>query len=178
MLNKILIILAIIIAALFGYASTRPDEFHVSRSVVINAKPAVVFTQVNNLNNWQFWSPWATMDQDIKITLEGPTAGVSSIQHWDGPKAGKGTMTTTESVTDQKIVYRLDFEKPFTATNTATFVFTPQDKGQTEVTWTVEGKNNLLAKIVGLFVNSEKTVGNQFETGLQNLKNMVEGTKG
>jgi hypothetical protein len=37
------------------------------------------------------------------------------------------------------------------------------------------GQNNFMSKVMGLFMNCEKMLGVQFEAGLQNLKDKVEG---
>jgi hypothetical protein len=38
------------------------------------------------------------------------------------------------------------------------------------------GRNNLVAKAIGLFLNCDKMVGGQFEKGLANLKQLSERT--
>jgi hypothetical protein len=46
--------------------------------------------------------------------------------------------------------------------------------GQTEVTWTMTGKNNFVAKAMCLFVSMDKMVGGQFEQGLATIKSIAE----
>jgi len=58
MLVKILIGVAIVVAALAGYVATRPSEFSVSRSATFAAPAPLVFAQVNELKRWEGWSPW------------------------------------------------------------------------------------------------------------------------
>ena len=50
----------------------------------------------------------------------------------------------------------------------AEFTFKPEG-GQTQVTWSMSGKNNFMGKAFGLFVDCEKMVGRDFEKGLANL---------
>jgi hypothetical protein len=57
--------------------------------------------------------------------------------------------------------------------STAEFTFKPQ-VNQAEVTWTMTGKNNFIAKAFGLFVNCDKMIGSQFEKGLADLKSVAE----
>ena len=45
---------------------------------------------------------------------------------------------------------------------------------QTEVTWTMTGKNNYVAKIFCLFMNMDTMIGGQFEKGLAELKTAAE----
>jgi hypothetical protein len=82
-------------------------------------------------------------------------------------------MTITESQPAAIVRFRLDFEKPMQATNTAEFTFLP-DGGGTMVTWSMAGKNSFGGKVFGLFMNCDKMVGGQFEKGLATLKSLAE----
>ena len=170
------IILALaVIAILFIVLITgQPDEFKVSRSATISAPPEKVFPHVNDLHKWETWSPWARLDPAAKSIFSGPDAGTGAAMRWEGNnKVGVGTMTITDSKPSETIRFRLNFEKPMKATNSAEFTFKP-DGGQTSVTWSMAGKNSLGGKIFGLLMNCEKMVGGQFERGLANLKSVVE----
>ena len=68
---------------------------------------------------------------------------------------------------------KLEFFKPFTATNTAEFTFKPEG-ALTVVTWSMSGQNNFIAKAVHLFMDMDKMVGKDFEAGLANLKAVTE----
>jgi hypothetical protein len=166
----LLVVFALVIA-------TRPADFRISRSAVIPASPAAVFAQVNDFHNWEAWSPWAKMDPDAKSTFDGPTSGVGSKLHWAGnSKVGEGNMTIAESRPNDVIRIDLEFLKPFAANNIAEFTF-KRDGNGTEVTWTMTGKNNFMAKAFTLFVNCDKMVGGEFEKGLANMKSVVESAK-
>lgn len=170
----ILVILAILIASIIGAASMQPDQFRVERSIVINAASQNVFEQVNNLHHWENWSPWAKLDPNAKSDYEGPDAGVGAVMLWDGNhEVGKGKMTIIESRPNEYIKFRLDFEKPMKGTSTAEFTFREASDG-TNVSWSMSGENNLLAKIMSLFMNCEKMMGNYFDKGLNSLKALVE----
>jgi hypothetical protein len=82
-------------------------------------------------------------------------------------------MTITESRPSDLIRVKLEFFKPFTATNLAEFTFKPEGN-QTAVTWSMSGKNNLMAKALHLFMNMDKMVGGQFEQGLAQMKTVLE----
>ena len=47
--------------------------------------------------------------------------------------------------------------------------------GQTVVTWSMFGKNNLMGKMFGLVMNCDKMVGGDFEKGLAAMKSVAEG---
>jgi hypothetical protein len=174
MLMPILITLAIILACFIIVVAMRPSDFRVTRSTTIDAPREGIFEQVNDLHNWEAWSPWAKLDPNAKTTYEGPGAGVGAAFAWSGnSRIGKGRMTITESRPKELVRFKLDFVKPFKGTNTAEFTFRPEGR-QTVVQWTMSGKSNFIAKAIGLFVNCEKMVGGQFEQGLAEMKLLAE----
>ena len=178
MLTVILVVLAVIIVGLAVFIAQRPGQFRVTRAANIAAPPATVYAQVDNLRNWEAWSPWAKLDPAAKTSYEGPTGGVGSAFAWSGNrKIGQGRMTITESRPYEFIRFGLDFIKPFKGTNTAEFLFRPDGKGTT-VTWTMLGRNNFIAKAIQLFMNCDKMVGDDFERGLAQLKSVAETEAG
>jgi len=175
--KKILIVLFALIAAAVIIVQLQPEDFKLSRSIKIAAPAAEVFPQVNDFHNWEAWSPWAKLDPAAKNTFEGPAAGVGSIFKWSGnDKVGEGTMTVVESKPNELVKIKLEFVRPFAATNDTEFTFKEEDK-QTLVTWTMSGKHNFVGKAMCLVMNMEKMVGPDFEKGLANLKAVVEGKK-
>jgi len=174
MVIKVLIALAVIVLAFVVFVATRPSEFRVVRSATIAAPAPAVFVQVNDLRKWEAWSPWAKRDPQMKQTYEGAPAGTSAITSWAGNnEVGEGRMTITESRPSDLIRIKLEFFKPFAATNTAEFTFKPEGN-QTAVTWSMTGQNNFIAKAVHLFMDMDKMVGKDFEAGLANLKTVTE----
>ena len=71
------------------------------------------------------------------------------------------------------MVVKLDFLKPFEAHNTAEFTMEPR-AGGTRVTWAMYGPNAFMSKVMSVFVNMERIIGKDFETGLANLKSAAE----
>jgi len=174
-MKKILLILVIAIAGFLGVAAMQPDEFRVTRSATINAPVEQVYAMINVHRAWNEWSPWAKLDPNAKFTYEGPESGVGSITHWQGnSEVGAGTSTITESNPNELIRLKLEFREPMEATNTAEFTFKSESPTATQVTWTMYGKNNLLGKAIGLVMDCEKMVGEQFEKGLANIKAIAE----
>ena len=96
-------------------------------------------------------------------------------------------MTLTECRPHDLIRIKLDFVKPFEASNIAEFTFdgtderTPENESfhrdQTLVTWTMSGRKNFLCKAIGLIMNMDKMVGEDFEKGLAQMKSVVEAKK-
>jgi hypothetical protein len=181
MLIKILAGLAGVMAAaaaiILLLASKQPDDFRMSRSISINASPAKVHGFINDFHKWEAWSPWAKLDPTQKTDYAGPAAGVGASYHWAGDgKVGEGRMTITKSVPGELVALDLQFIKPFEASNPTEFTLKPEGKG-CSLTWTMTGKNNLMFKVVGLFMDMEKSLGPQFDQGLNAIKGLAEAAK-
>ena len=94
----ILLALGILAILFIVVIAGRPDEFKVLRAAKISAPPEKVFPHVNELKQWDAWSPWAKIDPNCKMTYAGPSAGVDASHSWAGNnKVGEGRMTITES---------------------------------------------------------------------------------
>jgi len=170
----ILLALAFIAILIFIVIAGRPDEFTVMRSGKISAPPELIFPRVNVLRNWEAWNPWGKMDPNCKMTYDGPPAGVGAGYAWAGnKKVGEGRLTITESKPNELVRLKLEFLKPFKATNSAEFTFQPEGN-QTVVTWSMSGKNNFMSKAFGLLMNFDKMVGGDFEKGLAAMKVLAE----
>ena len=173
-MKKIFIGLLVIVSVFVAYVALQPEDFKISRSMSMAASPQEVFEEVNDFHNWEAWSPWAKIDPNAKATYEGLSSGVGAIFKWSGNnEVGEGSQTIIESQTGQLVKIQLDFLKPFKATNTAEFIFTPEGSN-TRVTWSMYGKNNFIGKAMSLFMDCDKMVGAQFEKGLLSLKMVVE----
>ena len=178
MLKVILLVLAAAIAVFVIVAAMQPDEFRVSRSAMIAAPAAKVYAQVNELRKWEAWNPWGKLDPAAKMTYDGPPAGIGASYHWAGNnQVGEGRLTIVESRASEYIRLKLEFMKPFTATNTGEFTFRPEGDG-TAVTWSMNGRKNFVAKAMHLFFDMDKMVGGQFAKGLADLKAIAESPSG
>ena len=176
MLLKTLIAVAVIVVVFVVIVALQPKEYRVARSTTISAPPAAVFAQVNDFHKWEAWNPWGKIDPAMKQAYEGAPSGVGAIYTWAGNnEVGEGRMTITESRPSDLIRINLEFFKPFAGNSTAAFTFKPEGN-QTAVTWTMNGENNFMAKAIHLFMNMDKMIGGQFETGLAQMKSIVEAT--
>lgn len=174
MLLPILAVLGALIVVVLALAARQPADFRIVRSTEINATPAAVFARVNDLRRFQDWSPWAKLDPNMKLTFSGPASGVACASAWEGnKKVGAGSMTITESLAPELIRMRLEFLRPFKATNLTDFAFHAVHGG-TSVEWSMTGRNHFGAKIFCLFMNMDRLVGRDFEKGLAQLKSLSE----
>jgi uncharacterized protein YndB with AHSA1/START domain len=174
MFKIIVIALVLAVGGLLLFASTRPDEFRVQRSAVVKAPPEKIYPLIVDLKGWQAWSPWEKKDPAMKRTYSGPAQGLGAAYAWEGNKdVGAGRMEITEATPSSKVVFKLEFLKPFEATNTATFTLQPAGEGTT-VTWVMDGKANILSKVMGILFDMDKMIGKDFEAGLESIRAVAE----
>lgn len=173
MLKIILIAVVVLLAIILIYASTKPDTLHVERAIDIKTSPEKIFLLINDFQQWVAWSPY-NKDPAMKKTYSGSTSGKGAIYAWEGNKeVGQGKITIVDSTPPREIVMALHMIKPFEGHNHV--VFSLDAKGDTTtVTWTLEDKHTYFMKVMSLFLNLDKMIGSDFETGLARLKAVAE----
>ena len=112
----------ILLAAILGFAATKPGTFRVERAKSIQAPPEKIFDLINDFHRWVSWSPWEKLDPAMKRTFAGAASGKGAVYEWAGnSKAGQGRMEITDAAPGSKVTIKLDFLKPFEGHNTAEF---------------------------------------------------------
>jgi carbon monoxide dehydrogenase subunit G len=173
MVKIIIVALIVVIAAVLVLAATRPDTFRVERSAQISAPPEKILSLVNDFHQWGAWSPYEKLDPAMKRTYAGASAGKGAVYEWEGnSKAGQGRMQIIDAAPTRTAI-QLDFIKPFAANDIAEFTALAQGDA-TRVTWSMQGRAPFIHKVAGLFLNMDKMIGGDFETGLANLKTLAE----
>jgi uncharacterized protein YndB with AHSA1/START domain len=175
MWKTILIVLFAAIGILLAYAATRPDSFLVERSVLIKAPAEKIYPFITDLKLMKTWNPWEKKDPAIKGQFGATTSGVGASYSWESEKVGTGNLSITEAAIPSKAVFKLNFIKPFEASNTGEYTLQPQADG-TLVTWAMYGPSPYLSKVMGVFFSMDKMIGTDFESGLADLKALAERT--
>ncbi len=160
------IIVLLIIVILF-----LPSSVHVESEVTVNTPASGPFDQVNQLRNWENWSPWHKIDPNQKLEYSDPDNGQGAWYTWESDNKnvdhGKLTLATVES--NKKIVTTLEFRK--WGTNTSSFDFTESD-GATTVRWSMDNEFKGFAKIFGAMMKGR--LKQQFDEGLAGIKSQAE----
>lgn len=174
MILKICVALVLLIAAILILAATRPDTFQIQRSITVNAPPEKVFALIDDFHNWSQWAPQDKEDPSMKRSYSGPVSGIGAESKWQGAgSTGQGTMRIVKSLPFQSVIVKVDFEKPFVAHNSNEFTLISQGT-RTTVTWSMQGTNVYMTKVMSIFTNMDRMMGKHFETGLANLKAAAE----
>jgi uncharacterized protein YndB with AHSA1/START domain len=163
-----------LIALLLLVAAIRPSDFRIARSLLVAAPPEKIFPWLNSPKKFHEWSPYREKDLSAKNEFSGPEAGPGAIFHWSGNgNVGEGYMRFLEQDPNRSVKVDLEFLKPFAGHNLVEFSLESQREG-TIVTWAMTGKFSFMPRLVSLFINMDKMIGDDFAKGLEKLKSQVE----
>jgi Polyketide cyclase / dehydrase and lipid transport len=167
-------LLVVAVIVLVVIASGKPDAFAVTRSATIAAPAERVFDQIDDFRAWGGWSPWEKLDPALKRTYSGSPRGVGAVYEWEGnKKVGKGRMEITGSMPAKRVTLDLQFIAPFKAENVTVFDLESQG-ASTRVTWGMNGKRNLMLKVMSMVMDLDALIGKDFDNGLANMKALLE----
>lgn len=180
MIKKLILAIVAVVFIALGVvmimAAMQENTFAVTRTAEISAPAATVFDKVNDFNNWPKWSPWEALDPNMKRTISTLSAGEGATYAWVGnSQAGEGKMTIVESHSPSHVGIKLDFIKPMEATNKTDISF-KEANGKTNVTWKMSGDKNFLMKVMCVFMDIDKMIGDDFDRGLSQLKSVSESS--
>ncbi len=164
----------VLIVVLLGFLG--PKTYKVERAVVIAGTPDMVWPHMSSLKKVNEWSPFLKMDSTIVVEYSGNDGEVGSSSTWKGKKAGQGEQTITELDPKKSYMVRLKFFTPFGVMESDGYLNLEPDPGGTKVTWGMKGENNFMGKVMGSMMSMEKNVAPAFESGLADLKTMVESS--
>ena len=167
-LKRIGLVILALIALLLIVAAFLPKEFDTSRSIIINRSRAEVFEYIRHVKNQDNYGKWQLMDPGLKRNYQGTDGTVGFRYDWESDKLGNGYQKITEIVEGEKMNTELGFG--FGEPATAYFETTDAGPGRTKVVWGLRGRSPYPTNIMSLFFD----VGNDFQEGLENLKQVME----
>lgn len=151
-----------------------PRDYHLERSVTINATPDNVWPLVSSFSGQNKWSPFIKKDPAVRITYKGRDGTIGSEYLWEGNDdvgKGKQIMTRLEPVT--YVGTRLIFLEPVESEAEA-FIRLESVAGGTRAIWGFNSSFPYPTNAMMLFMNLEEMVGKDYEEGLVNLKRLAE----
>ena len=174
--KRIFIILITLVIILLIVALFAKKDYDVEKEIVINKPRQEVFNYIKLLKNQNNYSKWATMDPGMKKESRGTDGTVGFVSAWDSDQkeVGKGEQEIKKITDGKRIDYELRFIKPFESTEQTYMATEAISENQTKVKWGFNGRMNYPMNLMLLCMNMEKMVGDDLQTGLNNLKNIVE----
>ena len=130
------------------------------------------------MKEWKNWSPWIEMDTAMYTKIEGEDGKVGARYNWksNNPDVGNGNMIFIDFETN-RINFNINHHSPFIKTHNASFYIKENSKGNSVVTWRLNGKSSFFERIASVFWGMDAMVGPDLEKGLRNLKNLAEKEK-
>ena len=152
-----------------------PSHVTVSRSVVINAPESAIFPYLNNLHQFEDWSPWKARDPQLAVSYGGPESGQGARVTWSSkkPSIGTGSMEISEAQPSRRIDLVVNFNG---LDGTSSYDVVPSGSGS-KVIWTFgyESGTNPLKRWKALMLDG--FVGAEYRTGLDRLKEKIESER-
>jgi len=166
----LLFIVFVLIAGLFMSTS-----YHFQKEIVINAPKEKVWNLVNNFHGHDKWSPWKDGDPDIQVSYEGQDGTEGAVYKWKGNKeVGSGEQTITKLEPMSRVNTHIHFIEPFAGEADAFIMLDDAGNSNTKVTWGFDTHYAYPKNTMLLFVNMDKMMGEQYNKGLNRLKNIAE----
>ncbi len=174
LIGVVLALVALVIAG--GYLL--PSNVHVERAILVNAPPEQVYALISDFNAWDAWSPWAKLDPNAEMTVSG--SGMGQTMSWDSenPQVGHGIQSIVAM--DAPSLFKTHLEMGDMGRADAAFTLQPE-ADQTRVVWSLDTDMREGVPVLKQPINTyfgflmDSMLGNDYETGLRNLKHLVEG---
>jgi hypothetical protein len=168
--------IAAVIILLLSIALFIKKDIAVEREIIIDKPNRNVFDYIKHIKNQDDFSKWSKMDPDMKKTYSGTDGTVGFISAWDSnnKRVGKGEQEIRQIKDGQRIDMDLRFTKPFESQANASMTTEPLSENQTKVKWGFKSKMKYPMNIMKLFMNMDKRIGKDLETGLSSLKKVLE----
>ncbi len=146
-------------------------SLNIDREVTIDRPLREVYSAASDFNTWPKWSPWLCQEPTCPFKVEGAAGSIGHLQEWDGKFIGTGRMKLISAEAPTRLLYELEFIKPWKSKSSVEFHLLERGKS-TVVTWKMRGTMPIFL----FFMKKMMTafVGNDYERGLQMLKEYVE----
>ena len=175
-LLEILISLAIVAGLFLVVALVLPSSRHLVEKVETNRKLTIAFDSLNSLRRFKDWNPLVLRDPRVQMTLSGPDSGVGARLDYVSKEEGlgKGSWEITESVSREKVSFKIDNEERGTNKRTS-FSFKPTGRNNRNVeitqSYDVDYGWNLLGRYSGMYVS--RHIGDDMKLGLSRIVGML-----
>ena len=179
MIERLVVVVAVFLAAFVAVGLYLPDEAQTERSIAIDRPVITVYTLLNRPGYFRDWAPWSGRDPSARLEPVGPVAGVGAGLEWSGDprRVGDGRFEITRSRPNVEIRARVVLQ----GQGDADSVFLIERvAGGARLTWRVDARltagqswfSALLSRYFGLLF--DRWIGGELETGLARFKAFAE----
>ncbi|TDN87232.1 effector-binding domain-containing protein [Salegentibacter sp. 24] len=174
-LKYLFFLLLIVIIAGSIYIATQDGDYHLEETKVIPAPVEMVFREVNELKNWEYWEPWSGEADDMIVEYGMKTSGDSASYSWKSETAGDGAIKIISSKPYSEIEQELSLITPLGESTSIVYWEFKEVETGTEVTWGIKGEQSFMEKMAFTFQEQSimELMRPMLEKGLNNLENVV-----
>lgn len=175
-LKKILLFVVAIIALLLIVGLFAKKDYAVEREIVINKPKAEVFAYVKMVKNQDYFSVWNKKDPNIQKEFKGTDGEVGFVYAWksENKEVGVGEQEIVKIDEGKRVEFKLRFKEPFVAEDDGYFITEELSPTQTKVKWGFTGTMKYPMNLMLLMMDMEKEIGGAMQTGLNDLKAILE----
>lgn len=135
-LKKILIPVVIFAAIWLVTPIFFPGTMVVSKSILIDAPPRIVFSKINDFRNWEFWSPWRPDKDQVQAEFQKNGLGRGGTVLWRSDITGSTSQKFTITISEpyKLIEIAMDFYGHDFGVSRIEF---SENKGQSGINWSM-----------------------------------------
>lgn len=166
-------VLAALLVGALVYLATLDGDYHIRRSLEIEAPVKPVFAAVVDFKSWPLWSPWLLHEPDTHIEYSDNYQAEDGYYSWDGDVVGAGRLTHVSIQSPRRIHQQIEFQRPFKSVNQVNWEFEERDD-KTLVTWEMVGRMPFLFRFMAR--RMEPLIGRDYELGLALLNGYLNAS--
>ena len=169
-----LIAASIIFSLLLMGGYLLPDAAKAKAEATVFASQQSVFKYLNDLKNWEGMAPpFKSQDPTLKYTYSNNAVGIGAVQHREGDKTGKSSITLREVYPPQELNYQIKLMDNKLAIK-GKIRIEAIDGQQSKIEWLVNANlgNNPAFRYFGLLMDD--MMQTELDTTISRLKRAIE----
>lgn len=175
-IKKILLVLIVFVVLLAIAGLFMKKDYAVEREITINQPKDSIFKFVKFVKNQDQFSVWNQKDPNMKRHYTGTDGTVGFIYGWESQdkNVGVGEQELKKITEGERVDFELRFKVPMESTDNAYITTEALSPTQTKVKWGFFGKMPYPFNIMMPFMGLDEMLGKDMQTGLDNLKTVLE----
>ena len=121
--------------------------------------------------------PWFLNDPNFVIKFKGEDGKVGAASYWKGNNKVEGIQKITKLQEGKLLETQLLFLRPYKSLSLNYMAVKELEPDRTKMVWGVKGVHRFPASVFMWLYGMERAIGKDFDTGLQNLKQILEKKK-
>ncbi|MFD0975242.1 SRPBCC family protein [Salinimicrobium gaetbulicola] len=167
------IVIGIITFVAFLHAWSKKD-YDVSRTIMINRPKAEVYGYIRQLQKQTLWMPWFLNDPNTVVKFKGEDGKEGAAAYWKGSNRVEAIQKLTKVKDGKVLESQLLFLRPYKSMSLNYMAVKEVEADRTKMVWGLKGIHRFPASVLMLFYSMDRALGKDFETGLYNLKTILE----